>query len=404
MAINGPEVFPLTRVSALDRLVEFAPTSGSKYSKNRNLDLGPGQHRHVSRLSAALRRRVIGEEEVLDAILAHQELASLEKFVSEVFWRGYWKGWLEQRPTLWKSYLSAVARSEASLLIDQDLRQRYVDARSGTTGIDCFDGWVRELEATRYLHNWARMQFASIWIFTLGLPWELGAAYTLSRFIDADPASNTLSWRWVAGLHTQGKAYLADPARISVMTGGRFSPRGLAQRAFIPSETVSVPQPGDWRGAQVPRPDVSSLLVVSVEDLSLETRPAIAQLPVLVLAVLASDNVVDKLALEDALARAGRMWPSAQYLGAISPAGLRQAAALGCRQVVTGFACVGPTADRLVVLAQQAEEHGLSFTESIRDWDLGVWPHCRKGFFGLKAQIPALVDRFSSSRLQGRLV
>ena len=58
------------------------------------------------------------------------------------------------------------------------------------------------------------MWFASIWIFTLNLPWELGANFFYKNLLDADPASNTLSWRWVAGLHTEGKFYLARQENI----------------------------------------------------------------------------------------------------------------------------------------------------------------------------------------------
>lgn len=401
---GASEVFPLTRAAALDRLSDFLPASSANYSQKRNLDLGPGQHRHVSRLSAALRRRLVSEDEVVEAVLARHDLAAAGKFISEVFWRSYWKGWLEQRPAVWDSYLTAVSGAEATLADDPELRLRHAEACSGQTGIDCFDGWVRELETTGYLHNWARMQFASIWVFTLDLPWELGAAYTLSRFIDGDPASNTLSWRWVTGLHTQGKAYLADPGRIAAMTGGRFAPRGLARNAHIPPENLTVPQPGGWRRTQAPVSDIPSFMVLSVEDLSLETLPEITRLPVIALAVLAADTSADRVALDDAVARAVQIWPTVHSLGPLTPAVLSQAADLGCRQIVTGYACVGPTAGRLAALATPARAHGLPVTELLRDWDVGVWPHCRRGFFGLKEQIPALINRSGSSRLQGRLV
>ena len=52
------------------------------------------------------------------------------------------------------------------------------------------------------------MWFASIWIFTLKLPWQLGADFFMQNLLDGDPASNTLSWRWSAGIHTKGKNYI----------------------------------------------------------------------------------------------------------------------------------------------------------------------------------------------------
>ena len=58
------------------------------------------------------------------------------------------------------------------------------------------------------------MWFASIWIFTLNLPWQLGADFFMQHLLDGDPASNTLSWRWVAGIQTKGKNYLARKSNI----------------------------------------------------------------------------------------------------------------------------------------------------------------------------------------------
>ncbi|TKD13827.1 deoxyribodipyrimidine photolyase [Rhodobacter capsulatus] len=378
---------PLTRADALARLAAFVPVAGQDYGRLRNLDLGPGRHRHVSRLSAALRRRLITEDEVIAAVLAHHPYPAAEKFISEVFWRTYWKGWLESRPGLWPDYLRAVAQAGARLETDQDLRLRHARACAGQTGIDCFDAWVQELDSTGYLHNWARMQLASIWIFTLGLPWELGAAFTLARFVDADPASNTLSWRWVAGLHTAGKAYLSDAGRIAAMTGGRFAPKGLATRAVIGPETLTVPRPMPPRAPVRPAPTAPSLLLLTPEDLSPETVPALQDLPIRAMACLDGESAADRIALQDALARAQARWPEARCKGALAPADLAQAAQDGA-QIVTAFAPVGPAADRLTALPR-----GLPLTEYLRDWDAQVWPQCQKGFFALKQHIPAILAK-----------
>ena len=73
------------------------------------------------------------------------------------------------------------------------------------------------------MHNHARMWFASIWIFTLKLPWQLGAEFFLKHLYDGDAASNTLGWRWVAGIQTQGKNYLASEWNIKKFTNNRFN-------------------------------------------------------------------------------------------------------------------------------------------------------------------------------------
>ena len=94
-----------------------------------------------------------------------------------------------------------------------------IEARSG---IPAMDAWTSELIETGYLHNHARMWYASIWIHTLKLPWTLGAEFFLRNLLDGDVASNTLSWRWVAGLHTVGKFYLAQKSNICKFTAGRL--------------------------------------------------------------------------------------------------------------------------------------------------------------------------------------
>ncbi len=90
-----------------------------------------------------------------------------------------------------------MVEGEEQLAASSGLRRAYERAVEGRTGIDGFDDWARQLVETGWLHNHTRMWFASIWIFTLRLPWALGAAFFLRHLLDGDPASNTLSWRWV---------------------------------------------------------------------------------------------------------------------------------------------------------------------------------------------------------------
>lgn len=383
--------YPLTRGAALGRLLAFAPSAGSAYAKLRNLDHGPGQHENVSRLSASLRRRVISEVDVVSQVLSLHGFAEAEKFISEVFWRTYWKGWLEQRPTLWLDYQRLVEEEMRSLNDDSGKSRRYRDALEARTGIDCFDAWVEELLSTGYLHNWARMQFASIWVFTLGLPWVLGAEFMRLKLVDGDPASNTLSWRWVAGLHTVGKSYLADAERIKAMTHGRFSPVGLARQARIPAERIAVPSPSLPRPVARVAMNIDSLLLLTIEDLSLETLPELSQLQVSAIAYLPGADAYDRIALEDAVLRAQSRWPTAERLGAYCDTTTTAAHALGCRQVVTGFAAVGPTALQTDLVKQAAEQNQMTWAEHVRSWDREAWPFCRKGFFALKEKIPSLL-------------
>lgn len=214
--------FLATRNEGLKRLSEFLPYAGSTYAEKRNYDLGPNNHAHVSCLSPYTRYRLVSEQEIAEQVIGYHGFAVSDKFISEVCWRTYWKGWLEHRPKVWSIYLNDASALRSSQNYDSNLYEKAMDASSG---IECFDFWVNELKETGYLHNHARMWFASIWIHTFRLPWQLGAEFFLKYLIDGDPASNTLSWRWVAGLHTKGKSYLAGSSNIRKYTEQRFSPK-----------------------------------------------------------------------------------------------------------------------------------------------------------------------------------
>ena len=75
------------------------------------------------------------------------------------------------------------------------------------------------------------MWFASIWVFTLDLPWQLGAEFFMKHLYDGDAAANTLGWRWVAGIQTQGKNYLASEWNIKKFTNNRFNNINLNENA-----------------------------------------------------------------------------------------------------------------------------------------------------------------------------
>ena len=246
-----------TRASALEKLTDFIPKAGLSYRNKRNYDFGPSNHNYVSQLSPFIRRRILTETEILKAVLNKHGLSSAEKFVQEVFWRTYWKGWLEMRPSVWLDYQNDLNRLENQIMTQAGLRKSWETACEGKTGIECFDSWAHELKETGYLHNHARMWFASIWIFTLNLPWQLGADFFLRHLLDGDPASNTLSWRWVAGIQTQGKTYLARRDNICKYTNNRFDPIGLSSSA--------VPLTGN------PHPNLSILNLGNVPDSNLRT-------------------------------------------------------------------------------------------------------------------------------------
>ena len=219
--------FEPSRAEALDRLENFVENNLVEYSKLRNFDFGPKNRSNISCLSPYITHGIINEKEVIKKSLSKFSFSKNEKFIQEVLWRTYWKGWLELRPNVWSDYLIELSEIKKEFKNNQN----YLDAIEAKTNVECFNSWVNELKDNNYLHNHTRMWFASIWIFTLELPWQLGAEFFMHHLYDGDAASNTLGWRWVAGVQTQGKHYLASEWNIKKFTNNRFDNIKLNENA-----------------------------------------------------------------------------------------------------------------------------------------------------------------------------
>lgn len=382
-----------SRAAGLVRLADFAPRMGHAYAGGRNHDPGPGARRDVSLLSAHIRHRLVTEREAVAAALAQHGPQAAEKFIQEVFWRTYWKGWLEQRPAVWARFIAARDAAIAAPPAGYDAALR------GETGIACFDAWARELTETGWLHNHARMWFASIWIFTLRLPWVLGADLFLRHLLDADAASNTLSWRWVAGMQTRGKHYVARAENIARHTGGRFDPRGQLDEDPAPLDDGPAPPLSPVPPPDAP-PDGPALLLLHEDDLhpeSLDLGPArvVAVAGVAVpearspLGAAPPAMAFTEAAMQDALARSAAHFaaPARRVAVAEVPA---LAAEAGARAVVMPWAPVGWTAGALAPLRGMLVARGIELHVVRRDWDSLCWPHATRGFFAFRAHIPAL--------------
>jgi deoxyribodipyrimidine photo-lyase len=393
------------RAAGRARLEGFVDRAGCDYARKRNFDFGPDRRDNTSVLSPYIRHRLLLESEVLTATLDRQPLSAAQKFVDEVFWRAYFKGWLEQHPTVWHDYTDAVAKLVAALEDDSNLRERYLSATGGNTGIDCFDAWVDELLETGYLHNHARMWFASIWVFTIQLPWQLGADFFYRHLLDGDPASNTLSWRWVSGLQTRGKTYLARVSNIACLTDNRFNPRGqLASSAPPLTEsrvhlTVALPPPE-------PLPaDQPFGLLITEEDGCAESLLADAS-PDALLGLIATRRrsplpagiaayAFASGAVADAVTRASNAWAVDGRIAEADDWGellVEWAAQHGLEAIVTAYAPVGPVADLLADARTRLESHGVRLVQLRRGYDNVTWPRSSRGYFRLKRQIPEMLD------------
>ena len=393
-----------SREEALVLLAAFLPKAGTSYTRNRNFDLGAGQHKHVSQLSAYIKRRIITEEDVLKKVLSAHSLNEAGKFIDEIFWRTYFKGWLESRPHIWMQYCADVHHLTHELQTQSGLRDRWAAACLGETGIDCFDAWAKELAETGYLHNHARMWFASIWVYTLQLPWQLGADFFLRHLLDGDAASNTLSWRWVVGLHSVGKTYLARAENIQRFTNGRFAPKGLAQVAPPLNDTASTMAPkiigppnryleGHKTGLLLHSDDLNIAHLNQYSDCiaSATYRPVDAG------TMLVSSPKLLKFN-NAALDAATKRWKPnlLNCCDVTTPEGiLSWALENKLEQIVTPYAAVGNTSQMLEKCKHLLSNHGVQLTQVMREYDIISWPYATKGFFKFREKIPKILTSLS---------
>jgi hypothetical protein len=220
------QIYP-SRTKALEQLNSFVENNLVLYARDRNFDFGPDKRTNTSCLSPYVTHGVLNEKEIIKISLKKFPFSKIEKFIQEVLWRTYWKGWLERRPSLWTDFVNDLENLKKDFQNNKNLK----NAINGNTDIECLNHWVNELKKTGYLHNHARMWFSSIWIFTLDLPWQLGAEFFMKHLKDGDPASNTLSWRWTAGLQTKGKNYVAQEWNIKKFTNQRYEKVKLNENA-----------------------------------------------------------------------------------------------------------------------------------------------------------------------------
>ena len=402
------EAFIPTREAGLKRLKEFAPLAGETYSNERNFDFSSTKKNSVSALSPWIKHRLITEEEVLIEILKYHSPHSAMKFIQEVFWRGYFKGWLEQHPTVWSHHNEKLIKEYTKLENNKFIKENYMSAINGETGIECFDFWCEQLKSTGYLHNHVRMWFASIWVFTLKLPMELGADFFMLHLIDADAASNTLSWRWVSGLHTKGKAYAARATNIEKFTNGQFNPSGQLVEDISPlTENIDHPL------VSLPQLDKSiqkdAVLLVTEEDCSPETSLETKDLEVEILPLylekkyprwIQPNNSVrffSNTAVQNACQRLGQLGVEKIDKTKWTDTILEASDRLGTKNIIIPKVPVGAVKSKLRKVKKNLAEHDIYINEHYKNYDMYTWQHASKGFFKLKKQIPNILHQLGLS-------
>jgi len=205
------------RAAALEQVARMDPGA---YERTRNHVSGA-----VTRLSPWLRHGVLSLAEVRDAALSRvQRTEDAAKLISELGWRDYWQQVYSVVGDRIHEPIESPTHTPRSTSV---LEQVPPDVLAAQTGMHCIDAFVEKLHQAGWLHNHERMWLASWLVHVRGVRWQAGADWFLSHLIDGDPASNHLSWQWVAGTFSS-KPYLFNRENLETFTDGvHCQPCGL---------------------------------------------------------------------------------------------------------------------------------------------------------------------------------
>ena len=186
------ELFPVPYNQVLERLAAIRP---AQYASTRNFLNGA-----VTRLSPYISRGVISLKQVAAATLKRHRIHEAEKLLQELAWREYWQRiWQVKGPAIFTDL-----RREQEGVRHHEMITALSNAQ---TGIEIIDSQIRELYKTGYLHNHLRMYISSIACNIAGAHWLQPSRWMYYHLLDADLASNSLSWQWVAGTFSSKKYY-----------------------------------------------------------------------------------------------------------------------------------------------------------------------------------------------------
>ena len=378
--------FEPSREFAINKLEDFIDKNLHEYSKLRNFDFGPEQRKNVSSMSPYITHGILSETEVIKKSLKKFSFAKNEKFIQEVLWRIYWKGWLELRPTVWSDYIIELIKLKKDFYNNKN----YLNAIEGKTNVECFNYWISEIKKYNYLHNHARMWFASIWIFTLNLPWQLGAEFFMKYLLDGDSASNTLGWRWVAGVQTKGKNYIASEWNIKKFTNNRFSQIKLNEnpQPIIDNKNYSISK-NEFLNSEINKNDN---LIVFENSLSIECSD-FRELDFKNIYLVQKDNDTREIKLDEKVNKfkEGLIKDQKKRLenkfSKVEIINVKDLENLDGNNIAL-YPSIGEINDYLI-------SNNLKNIKFLyRKIDQYAWKYCNKGFFNFKNYIPKIISTF----------
>ena len=373
--------FETTRDGALKKLDNFIENEVVNYNSKRNFDFGPDDRKNVSCLSPYITHRLITEYETLERVLRKRPYQKVEKFVQEIFWRVYWKGWLELRPNVWTDFLE-----DLNTVKNSENLEKAINAK---TNIECFNDWVKEIKEYNYLHNHTRMWFASIWIFTLNLPWQKGAEFFMKHLLDGDAASNTLSWRWVAGLQTKGKNYIAQSWNINKFTNNRY------KNVTVNENALSLTDKREYKLKPLTiksQPTTNKNLVFFENDLNVETLELKEYENIFCIFI---DNDLRKIKLSEKVIEFKRNIIEDQKKRydkfKIIDSYKFQSFIEKNKDLDVIYPCIG---ENMSFLKNLKNKNNLNLNFILRKEDEFCWQFSNKGYFNFKSNIPKILTHF----------
>ena len=378
--------FEPSREFAINKLEDFIDKNLHEYSKLRNFDFGPEQRKNVSSMSPYITHGILSETEVIKKSLKKFSFAKNEKFIQEVLWRIYWKGWLELRPTVWSDYIIELIKLKKDFYNNKN----YLNAIEGKTNVECFNYWISEIKKYNYLHNHARMWFASIWIFTLNLPWQLGAEFFMKYLLDGDSASNTLGWRWVAGVQTKGKNYIASEWNIKKFTNNRFSQIKLNEnpQPIIDNKNYSISK-NEFLNSEINKNDN---LIVFENSLSIECSD-FRELDFKNIYLVQKDNDTREIKLDEKVIKFKE--------GLIKDQKKRLENKFSKVEIINVKDLENLDGNNIALYPSIGEINDFLISNNLknikflyRKIDQYAWKYCNKGFFNFKNYIPKIISTF----------
>ena len=215
--------------AARERLEEFVHNELDGYKDGRNFP----NRKNVSRLSPHLHWGEISPNTIWHRVWNLQELNTnkfqdTDTFLSEMGWREFSYYLLFYFPDLPRKNLQTKFDK-----FSWDNNTSFLEAwKYGQTGYPIVDAGMRELWSTGYMHNRLRMIVGSFLVKNLLLHWHEGEKWFWDCLVDADLASNSAGWQWIAGCGADAAPYfrIFNP----ITQGLKFDPDGHYIRKFVP--------------------------------------------------------------------------------------------------------------------------------------------------------------------------